>query len=580
MISPRLRFALFSPVGLAAAILVGTSGTLCAQLASMRSSEHADSQVVLSDARRYQYDFEEVRRALLPPGEDPGRGWCDERIGRFCYRYSPYGSMPREPDGIRAARARLLGRLESAAQRLPGDGWIAGQRVRYLLEQNRVEAALAVSTGCRATRWWCESLEGFTRHQSGDYQAADSVFALALSDMSAEERCRWIDLSLFVAEKSYRSLSCEDRVAANDWIWWLARPLFALPGNDLRTEHYSREVMVRLLKDTDWVYGLSWDWDMAELVLRYGAPTAWSRPWQDLWSPSAPPVLGHERSPAFWFFPSPSPRPGQGLTARASWDLSPMRPPARYAPPYADAFGVIPHLQLARFRRAQRTLTVGVFSVLGDTIFGGRIPTVTLGAGLDPATPLAVGSATESGNGVATVETDWVPRVLSLEAHSAEASRVARLRVVAGEEAPAAPGLAVSDLLLFLPAPDGTLPDSLEAALDRALATTSLPQARIGLFWEAYGLPDSDASPEVEIGIVRHSSKGELPPLGRWECLPQGKKLVALRGSQPVHPVGDFLAQSVVLDLGSIKPGRYTIGLRVAADSNQSACASREIELR
>jgi len=568
------------PLWLALLASLQARSPLCAQLATGRAVAYPDSESVLSDARRWQYDFEEIRRALLPLGEDPGRGWCDERIGRFCYRYSPYGGMPREPGEIRSAREKLLGRLEASARRLPGDDWITGQRVRYLLEQDRSDGALAVTATCRATRWWCESLEGLARHERGDYQGADSAFALALGDMPEEERCRWIDLSLLVPDKSYRSLSCDQRASANDWIWWSARPLLTLPGNDLRTEHYSRLVMVRLLKGTDWVYGLSWDWDMAELVLRYGAPTAWMRPWKDVWSPSTPPIVGYERSPAFWFLPSPTPQAEKGLTTRASWELSPMRPPARYAPAYADAFGAIPHVQLARFRRASHTITVGVFSVLGDTIFGGRIPSVILGAGLDPGTPVAIGSATESGNGVATVETDWNPRLLSLEAHSAGGSRVARLRVVVGDGAPADTGLAVSDLLLFLPAPDGTLPDSLEDALDRALATTSLPQARIGLFWETYRSPVTEAGPEVEIGIMKLSSKDAPPVLGRWECLPQGKKQVALRGNHPGQSVGDFLAQTVALDLGTIKPGRYAIGLRVSADSGRSACATREIELR
>ena len=576
---PRVSFLPFS-IWLGLVAFPPASLPLFAQLAGTRASRYPDSISVLSDARRWQYDFEETRRALLPLGGEAGGGQCDEVIGRVCYRYSPYGSMPNEPNGIRAAREKLLERLEASARRVPGDDWIAGQRVRYLLEQTRVDAALAVSTGCRSTRWWCEALEGLVLHQGGSYQAADSVFALALSDMPAEERCRWTDLSLLFREEPYRLLSCEQRGLVNDWIWWLARPLFALPGNDLRTEHYSREVMVRLLKNTDWVYGLSWDWYVAESVLRYGAPTAWSRPWPNPWSQFTSPILGYIRSPAFWFFASPASPLGDGLTDRASWDLSPMRPSARYAPVYANAFGTIPHVQLARFRRAQRTLTVGVFSVWGDTIFAGRVPTVTLGAGLDPGTPVAIGEPIESGNGVATVETDWSPRVLSLEARSAEALRVSRLRVVAGDGAPADTGLAVSDLLLFLPAPDGTLPDSLADALGRALATSSLPQARIGLFWETYGSSVTEAGPEVQIGIMKLSSKGSLPPLGHWECLPEGKKQVALRGNHPGQAVGDFLAQTVVLDLGTIKPGRYAIALRVSADSGRSACATREIELR
>src|SRR5204862_3417383 len=98
-----------------------------------------DSQHILRSARSAQAEFESLRRHNLP--REPGHGGadCDERVGRFCYWYDDDGETrpppppPPEAAAITRARDRLLTTLDSAALALPGDAWIAGQRVRYLL---------------------------------------------------------------------------------------------------------------------------------------------------------------------------------------------------------------------------------------------------------------------------------------------------------------------------------------------------------------------------------------------------------------------------------------------------------------
>ena len=54
---------------------------------------------------------------------------------------------------VRAERERLIVVLDSAAVRLPGDAWVAGQRVRFLVDQRRTDDAVRVGRGCRAASW-------------------------------------------------------------------------------------------------------------------------------------------------------------------------------------------------------------------------------------------------------------------------------------------------------------------------------------------------------------------------------------------------------------------------------------------
>ncbi|MBL8959827.1 MAG: hypothetical protein JNJ98_08240, partial [Gemmatimonadetes bacterium] len=99
-----------------------------------RLHQAVDSLAVRRSAARAQVEFEGQRRQRLPVGWGVG-GRCDVRVGRFCYWHDeslPRG--PQEPATIPPLRAQLLTKLEDAAARLPGDPWIVGQRVRYLVE--------------------------------------------------------------------------------------------------------------------------------------------------------------------------------------------------------------------------------------------------------------------------------------------------------------------------------------------------------------------------------------------------------------------------------------------------------------
>ncbi|MGH7629690.1 MAG: hypothetical protein ACREOF_09900 [Gemmatimonadales bacterium] len=539
----------------------------------------SDSAAVAKGARRAQHAFERTRRAHLPIDFNDGRGACDAVIGRFCYWYRPPDERPpAEPEPIGQSRRLLLARLDEAAARRPADDWIAGQRVRYLVEQGWADAGVAAARECRGSPWWCAALEGYARHGARDYRGADSVYAVALGRMPDAERCRWTDLSALLAdsdERRYRRVPCEERHALNDRIWWLARPLYSMPGHDLRTEHYARLTMARMLRGASSPHGLTWGEDLARLVVRFGWPTWWTQPFGRPGALETPAALGHEPSPSFWFFAERSVPPDRlaGETLEPpEWDPTRERPASRYAPPYARAFGEIRQAQVARFRRDGGFLTIGAFDFRRDTLFGGAEPEVALAVARDPRTPPVVGLALfPRSTGIIAVIAPWAPAIVSIEARNDAEHRAARLRTLVDP-----PGRWLSDVLLFIPGAE--LPDSLEDAVPLALRGTGVPRDRlVGLFWETYGEPAAD-SVEVEVTVVRGPKRRDVhPALGRTECAPEGKASVAVRWRDAATPGGPN-GRAVTVDLSALKPGRYVVAVAMLA-SGGSACTSREIEV-
>ncbi|HVG46423.1 MAG TPA: hypothetical protein VM890_16885, partial [Longimicrobium sp.] len=106
--------------------------------ASTVRAARPDSALVLRGARAAQASFERTRYRNLPWTESRGGGGsCDERIGRFCIYHDDTETdwtPPPEPEAVKRARAALVAALDRAAAATPGDAWIAGQRVRYLVQ--------------------------------------------------------------------------------------------------------------------------------------------------------------------------------------------------------------------------------------------------------------------------------------------------------------------------------------------------------------------------------------------------------------------------------------------------------------
>lgn len=538
-----------------------------------------DSAEVLHRARDLQAAFERRRRQMLPRFYIGAADHC-LIVGRFCEWHPKFQDyvVPDEGDNIRRARAELLRDLEKASTALPGDDWIMGQRIRYLVEGHDT-AAITVARSCKATKWWCDALLGLALHVNGDFAQSDSAFSVALDGMPSPMRCHWINLSPLLDDDvrdTYHKMTCGQREAANARIWWMADPLYMTPGNERRTEHYSRVVHTALQADAVNTYGSRWGGDLAELILRFGWAEKWTQePSQSMYFTSLPAITGHEREPGFHFFLTQQPPDSLALIVDSLFDVNQFPPREQYAPPYARAFE---HLdaQVARFRRGDSTEVIAAYDVSADTIFGHRRFAAALIAMGDEATTPSKTELTESPvKNVMTLSTPWKSQLIGVELLAKDSAGAARYRSGFAEIPLDSGTISVSDLLFVDGGP--SLPSDLAEAIPRAHGGTVFSRDRkVGLFWELYGKTPADSALPISLtitpideGFLRRAFRAlriapKATPLNvRWEE----------NGAS-----GVLSARSVLLDLSLVPAGKYAVKLEVG--NSPTAVASRIIEVK
>jgi hypothetical protein len=494
-------------------------------------------------------------------------------LGRFCYWHDDADDLPVEPERIAKARESFLGTLDSLAIEHPTDPWIAGQRVRYLVEANRAAEAVTAASACGGNPWWCAALSGFANHSLGAYAAADSAFSEALMAMPEAKRCNWTDLHDILPDgyhRFYRNFPCEKRDSVNALIWWMADPRWSSTGNDLRTELFARLTMAQLVQQARSAHDMAWGDDMAELMLRYGWPTAWSRGWQSASDPTRISVIGHEPSPSFEFVPLAKALQ-QPLEARLdSWTPLAERPTTRYAPAYAKHLREI-EPQVAWFRRGDSAAVVIGYDVhvRGDTVFVRDSVEAAAVISRGPHDAALARAAIGKRRGALVLAVPGDSALLSVEVTDSSTKAFARARL--GVRPPS--DSAVSDLLLFDGA--GDLPRTFDDAVARALGTRTVPRnAPFGVYWEVYGDLAQADSVTYSISVERNA-----PSLMR-------RFAERLRLAQPVLPVRMSFdggrasaSRSLLVDVSHIPSGRYQLTLRITAVAAE-AVVSREIEVR
>ncbi|HTR79729.1 MAG TPA: hypothetical protein VMH39_16550 [Gemmatimonadaceae bacterium] len=144
-------------------------------------------------------------------------------------------------------RSELIRALGTFAAEIPGDRWVRGQLIYYMVAADAFDEADSVADACREPRGWCLELAGYAKARRGDVSGADSDFTRALAVLAPEERCAWADVGALLdsaAAARYATLPCgsAQRMAFESRIWWLADPSWIVPGNDRRIEHLARGV--------------------------------------------------------------------------------------------------------------------------------------------------------------------------------------------------------------------------------------------------------------------------------------------------------------------------------------------------
>lgn len=540
-----------------------------------------DSAAVLGQARTAQSTFERFRFQRLPRTQAHGGGKCDVTVGRFCYRFSDHeqgDEPPPEPPAITERRLELVTVLAGAAAALPGDGWIAGQRIRYLLEAGDEPGAIAAARECRAERWWCAALEGLALHAAERFPDAEQAFDTALREMDAEERARWTDVEVLLEpddQRAWRVAPPEERERLARRVWWLADPLWSRPGNDRLTEHYARWTMHHVLQRSRRVDQVRWADDLRVLLLRYGWLTAWER-YEPLFYASSEnaSAVGYHAPRSWEFIPPLATAADPALLRGDEWPLSEPEPTVtRYTPEYARHIMALPH-QMAAFPRPGGAVVVAGYALSEDSL----PPDPRLHAELvamDDAGGRSASSPWQptAFSGSLIVEVPGSGSVVSLELREDSTRSVARQRQAVAWD----PDARVSDLLLLAHA-EARPTELMEAARFARGSAVVAPGERVGVFWEMYRVQASD-SLEVRVGLIPGTAvwgRRRLEALGIVEAA-RTMRLGWIEGVEAGPIVGRSLAVSIPADL---RPGDYTLEVTVRAPGQAPATARRPITVR
>jgi len=536
-----------------------------------------DSAVVLSRARSAQAGFERYRYHRLPRTlGGGGRRECDEVIGRFCWQFgvSADPDLPPEAPAIGKRRRALLNQLARWGSALPGDRWIAGMRVHYLVEAGDEEQAIAAAHACRAERWWCSALLGLALHEAQRFADAQAAFDAALAEMPAEERARWTDVTELLSSEDQRTYRRAGEGEQATWarrLWWLADPLWSEAGNDRLTEHYTRWTLHLIRRDARQVDRMRWRDDTREAVVRYGWFTSWKR-FEPLFYGHSGELLVSYSEPRTWEWLAPlsAAREPRSLKGR-EWPLEEdAHTPTRYAPEYATRVLPLPH-QVAVFPRGGRAVLVAGYALPADSLPVHPRIRASAVAMPDPDGARAVSPwQPTAASGALMLELPWRNAVVSVEVREDSTGLLARQRQAVSWDDRAR----VSDLLL-LAHPDAR-PEDLDEAARLARGSTDVrPGERIGVFWEMYGLP-ADDSVTVRVGLL-----GERPGWARRQL----ESLGIARGSRPVRlgwreeTEGKAIApRSLAVGIPpDLQPGEYTLELTVTAPGRSVSITRRTL---
>jgi hypothetical protein len=528
----------------------------------------------------------------------------------------------------RWARADLLRVMDSAASLIPGDRFIAGQRVRMLIDQRELDRADAATRAC-GPRPWCGMLAGLVWYARGDLARADSTFARAMAAFPDAERCERSDLSVLIPpgdRDAYNRVPCEARGPFVERFWWLADPLWAdHPVNDRRAEHMARWVTVELRRAL--TIDERWDWvddhggdAIAEMLLRYGWPTVvgWGGTKEDEghfnwlgFSDSSVNVSAEYAGRRNHTVPRPSQLDPAAMARYTDPDIAPAR--TTRAPFFDTDWWAVEHYartgapivglthQRALFRRASQAL-IEIAAAFPDVERreqrGELQPALIISRGPSEfqttagrlRTDTALRMTAFMAPGAAVVSVEAVPRAASVVAGRARFG-VDAPGGLAGWGGARRDSLAVSDLLLFAPhGSSDSLPGTVEDAAAAMLTTEGVARGqRLGLFWEMYGVGPGDTV-NVALRITRTDRPGFMARLGarlgigdpaegsvavRWQE-PQPRRA----GSSMVIAGVPVQGRSVVIDMGRTDRAQYLLELTVERPGGQSVRVTRPLAVR
>jgi hypothetical protein len=556
---------------LAAQLRAATVGEPLRYNAAVAAGDSARDQ---DRAHRAQVSFERSRRALLPV-ESSGGGRCDVHLGRYCWWYDDtQPTFPPESATLTKRRTDLLVELDALGARYPGSDWITAMRVHYRIDGHHAVDADSVARACMATSWFCAALRGYAAHAHADELTADSAYAAAVAQMPAEVGCAWRNIAPLLSgddRDAYEHRSCAERVPLERRYWLLGRPELATTYNEWRNEFNSRRVLVWLGERAATPHLLAWADDAAELVLRYGWPTAWSRASTSAQFGQDVGIIGHDPSPSFAFAPDrwlvDSLRP----TSSDAWDMVSHQAEARYAPPRVRRVAGVA-MQVARFRRGDSSLVVAAYAATDDSLTA-RMG--VFGVAADDGT-IARSSADSGTVARARVLVKGTAYLVGVDISDTTRRTLARTRMTL-VNAPDSSRLRVSDLLVYRA---GEIPAaSIDSALARAVPGDTVTRDRpVGFFWETYGVAPEGESIDLSLSVERVDHSWIRSARQRMKLTPVDTPIrIRWTDARPSPDTG--AGHAVSLDLNNLDAGRYRVTLTLTPLDGAAVSTMRELTL-
>ncbi|MGW8265743.1 MAG: hypothetical protein ACWGSQ_05195 [Longimicrobiales bacterium] len=506
-------------------------------------------------------------------------------------------------------REELLERLAEAAERIPGDLWILGQRIRYLGDVGRWEEAQQIAEECTGGEpWWCPALKGYVLHRSGRVQDAAVAFGVALGRMEEKEAAEWWDPSILVEYPVSRWIKDPEGIPQAEALsrfWRLADPLLLTPGNERLTEHFARRFGASLYAHATITLGVPWGSSLEQLLLRYGFTAGWERSWPEMNGVSEGAVVEHHHPEIRGLLPPLEALENPAGVPQWVWTPEDDRPRSASAPVLAPL--VVDGLaQTAVLRRGADLLVVAAYSIPSDTLLQRRRPP---GGDLlgDPAPafwpapwePSGEGASPDTLSGLFLLAENGDRAPLSALAHGSEgilqvrapaggyllsvelwnpvgrwASRV-RHGIMTEAVPPDVPTL--SDLLLLRRGSD--LPENLPQALPRMRTSADLPgKEPLTVGWEVYGLGRRQEPLTFRLDLRAEEGsfiRRALKRIGLFNRAPALSLSWREAGTEESGP----LFRAVDVDLPPLEPGRYVLTLEMSIPNRSKVAAHRRIRV-
>lgn len=540
---------------------------------------------------------------------------------------------PNEREALRRRRESLIRTLEIAQADNPKDEWISGQLVRFVLDQRSPNRASAAANSCVSSFAWCSTLSGLVQATSGDielaeraYRSADSA-RVATASPTDTVRCTDPEISLLLPPSDRDALErapCATRRALVDRMWWLADPLWSVPGNERFVAHKSRQIHATLRaaldRDERYIWARNGGGDaMREMIIRYGWPsyTYWpgvqlesemSRVREDPSRPrlAYPPYTAKEyTSDRTALIPNSSAMRDPFSVSAASFKLSLPKGGN------ADLWWPSEHMMLwtkiepmhegqqALWRRDSAVVfSLAVDNALRDLDTAGRGPSpAALVGSTSPSDVRVLGRASLVAGMTLRLATrlSSSPVVLSAEIEGRTRRETAQRNRFGLRPPPtllemSRESAAMSDpVFMLVSSPGVVLPNNAETAMLFMAGSVEFSRNQsLALFWESYGIEASD-SVSFELRINRNEELGITRRIGSALGVASNlRDSLSIRWSEPnalsnasvINAAKTIIGRSVAIDVKALPTGNYVVSLVMRSGSGAVVRGERKFVLR